>query len=360
MLPLQNLIPQVIWRGTDFSFLTKVYPTLRKPIFDESLIKWPWQEQDEDDQKTNKIFGRMTAYKADILKKRLDRVRKRAPRRADDNINRLRQFDKAAAVKAMREQYDDLLPRWKAVVLTGEAEVDAAAFAAAGPTDEGSLMFLPWANMKFSNFVEDGSKTGTEGSDPYKDWENIGFPATGEYLPLTELAKYKYHIDLGGGGGTTWTGTIQKLALPGLLFHHMTPTMDYIHDYLVPWKHYIPVSADLRDLKRKYDWAESNPVKAADIAEESTNLIRYLTSPEGYQEIFDRSIVEPLRHVIEAYQPLSLRRRQWRHWREAIRHIEEEDVLVPIYECERSCHPLQGKDWWEKTFTPESKRKRFG
>ena len=46
-------------------------------------------------------------------------------------------------------------------------------------------------------------------------------------MNLEELAHYKYQIDIGGGGGTTWTGTIQKMAMPGLLFHHITPTKDY-------------------------------------------------------------------------------------------------------------------------------------
>lgn len=35
--------------------------------------------------------------------------------------------------------------------------------------------------------------------------------ARGDRMSRPELAKYKYHIDLGGGGGTTWTGTIEKL-----------------------------------------------------------------------------------------------------------------------------------------------------
>lgn len=354
------MIPQVVWRGTDFSYLTRVYPRLRKPIFDESLIKWP-QEQDEEDQLTNKIFGRMTAFKASVVMRRLDRVRKRAPRRADHNIRRLDQFNKAAAVKAMREQYDNLLPRWKAVVLTGEAEVDAAASAASAPDN----VYLPWANMKFSNFVENGQKTHTEGSDSYKDWESIGFPATGDYMTLPDLARYKYHIDLAGGGGTTWTGTIQKLAMPGLLFHHMTPTKDYFHDYMRPWVHYIPVSSDLRDLKRKYDWAESNPIEARRIADAGTNLARYLTSPNGIEDIFNLDVVEPLRRVIEAYQPISVvhERTSWRNWRESIRQIED-DVLVPVYECEswsrETCGPLQGRDWVAKTFSVENKRHRFG
>lgn len=47
------------------------------------------------------------------------------------------------------------------------------------------------------------------------------------------------------------TGTVEKLAMPGLLFHHVSPTKDYIHDRLKPWKHYIPVRPDLKDLKAK-------------------------------------------------------------------------------------------------------------
>lgn len=370
------MIPQVVWRGTDFSYLTRLYPRLRKPIFKESLIDWPWQEQSEEDQQTNEIFGRTTAFKAAILKRRLDRVRKRAPRRADSNTRRLDQFQKAAAVKAMREQYDDLLPRWKAVVLTGEAEVDAAASHAAAASSSASSPGdapllpppLPWANMKFSSFVgEEGHKTNAEGSDSYRDWESISFPATGEYMRLPDLARYKYQIDLGGGGGTTWTGTIQKLALPGLLFHHMTPTKDYFHDYMKEWVHYIPVSSDLRDLKRKYDWAESHPVESRRIADAGTNLARYLTSPEGMEDVYNRDIVEPLRRVIEAYQPLSVMhgRVPWRNWREAIRQIEgADDVLLPVFECEshkpQTCQPLQGQDWWKRTYSVENKRKRFG
>ena len=367
-LAWEDLIPQVVWRGTDFSFLTRVYPTLRRPVFNKGLIEWPWQEQEEDDQRTNKIFGRMTALKAAIVERRLDRVRKRAPRRADQNKGRLLQFNKAAAVKALREQYDVLVPRWKAVVLTGEAEIDSAA--AHALTQPDGDMTLPWANMKFSTFVGDGGhKTHSEGSNSYKDWEKIGFPATGEYMSLLDLAHYKYQIDLGGGGGTTWSGTIQKLALPGLLFHHMTPTKDYIHDYMRPWVHFIPVSSDLHDLKRKYDWAESNPVESKKIAEAGTNLARYLTSREGLEDIFNRDVAEPLRRIIEAYQPISIvhphGRASWRNWREAIRQIEDyDDVLVPIYECEswtpRACQPLPGRNWWQTTFSVYNRRKRFG
>ena len=45
-------------------------------------------------------------------------------------------------------------------------------------------------------------------------------------LSARQLAAYRYQLDLGGAGGTTWTGTLEKLAMPGMLFHHETPAMD--------------------------------------------------------------------------------------------------------------------------------------
>lgn len=275
---------------------------------------------------TNIIGGGLSAYSAASMKERLEKKQKTNPRGpfVTKNAVLLKEFSKAAALKAMKDEYKSLFPRWQAVVLTAEAEVDAT-----GHDD------LPWANMKFSNFVINGLKVPTVGSEQYKEWEDIDFPATGEHMDLPELAHYKYHIDLGGGGGTTWSGTIEKLAMPGLLFHHMTPTKDYIHDYMKPWLHYVPVAADLSDLKEKYEWAESHPVKAKKIADEGTKLIRYLTSKEGFQDMFDKDMVEPLRRVIDSYQPISTIQedRSWSSWKDAIDQIEGKVSFTSVIEC---------------------------
>jgi hypothetical protein len=53
------------------------------------------------------------------------------------------------------------------------------------------------------------------------------------------------------GGGTTWSGTVTKLSMPGVLFHHETPTRDWYHEEMEPWKHHIPVNWDLTDLRAK-------------------------------------------------------------------------------------------------------------
>ena len=138
--------------------------------------------------------------------------------------------------------------------------------------------------------------------EEYKALQNLGINVVGDYLSISEQANYKYHIDLGGGSGTTWTGTIQKLGLPGVLFHHVTPTKDWFHDLLVPWEHYIPINTDLSDLREKYEWAESHPDEAQQIAENGTRFARWMGSAEGFGQLYEKYLVAPLRDVVLAYR----------------------------------------------------------
>ena len=62
-------------------------------------------------------------------------------------------------------------------------------------------------------------------------------------------------------GGTTHTGTISKLSMPGVLLHHETATVDSYHHSLIPWVHYVPVSSDLSDLRERVRWIEEHPEK---------------------------------------------------------------------------------------------------
>ena len=160
----------------------------------------------------------------------------------------------------------------------------------------------PKSTLSFPAQKERG-KPAAVGNPKYKQWEDIGFPLAGHGMPPEEMSKFKYHIDIGGGGGTTWTGTTGKLAMPGLLFHHITPTKDYIHDHLLPWVHYVPVQSDLSDLREKVDWAETHQDEARKIAESATEFMRQMGTPEGYENLFVEDVVKPLKGVIDAYVP---------------------------------------------------------
>lgn len=228
---------------------------------------------------------------------------------------------KTAAVSAVVQLYDILLPRWKGVVLTVEAEREAERMKEGDVSDTS----LPWANIKFSR--------GTPPIYPtyFSDLAKLGIDALGDYMYTADLSGYKYQIDLGGGGGTTWTGTMQKLSMPGLLFHHLTPTKDYFHDWMQPWIHYVPVAEDLHDLREKFDWAEANPQAAKMISANASEMMRHLGTPEGLDEIYQQAIAEPVRRMIEAYLPVSISH-PGLSWKEVLTNLEG-DSSVTKWRC---------------------------
>jgi hypothetical protein len=197
---------------------------------------------------------------------------------------------------------DKLLPRWRGVLLTSEAELGARKYNK--KTANGGESKLPWINVKFATTHVNGQKVLAAENRELQHLQSLGISAIGEPISMVEQARYRYHVDLGGGGGTTWTGTIEKLSLPGVLFHHVTPTKDWFHDLLVPWKHYIPIKTDLSDLREKFDWAESHPAEAKQIAEAGTEFARWVGSTEGFRQLYEEHFVAPLRDVMNAYQPM--------------------------------------------------------
>ena len=88
-------------------------------------------------------------------------------------------------------------PRWRAVFQSVKAE-----------TQPGST---PWIDVRFVGGVN---------TDVHEKLDERGIRVTGEKINAFNMSKYKYQIDLGGGGGTTWEGTVSKLRMPGVLFHH--------------------------------------------------------------------------------------------------------------------------------------------
>ena len=287
VLPWDELIPQLIWRGTDFRFL-QIQSGLSQPY------KWKNLMSDVD-----------TTATANEKKARL--------------------------IEILKKNYNNLVPRWKGVIYTAESELEAARTSTNSPT-------LPKINIKFTHVAEGGMHSAI-GSAEYAPFEQIGFPVAGEYMNGLELAKYKYHIDLGGGGGTTWTGTTHKLGMPGLLFHHVTPTKDYVHDFIEAWVHYVPVQSDLSDLLEKLEWAESHPKEAQRISDNATELIKRLKTLEGFEPLFQEYLLKPLQAVVQAYTPL----------RESLNSDEQQqqfeqlvgDSMKPFIECADKCKVIR-------------------
>ena len=133
---------------------------------------------------------------------------------------------------------------------------------------------------------------------------SLGIDAT-ERLTEETLAKYKYHLDLGGGGGTTWSGLIPKLTMPGVLLHHETSMKDSYFDTLKPWVHYVPVAEDLHDLGERVRWLESHPAAAQRISANANDWVRDFRRLRSLLAYNYRRLAVPLSLSLDA-KPLPL------------------------------------------------------
>lgn len=152
----EKLRNQIVWRGTDYHFLENYdFPDFQKDI---------------KPRIANFIGDSATIIAISVLSKRGDR----------------------------------LLPRWKGVLLTSQAELKER-LKTNGIRGHGNESSLPWINIKFA-----GNRVKARIPN-HRKFQEIGITTIGEYI--SDHSPYKYHIDLGGGGGTTFTGTISKLAM---------------------------------------------------------------------------------------------------------------------------------------------------
>jgi hypothetical protein len=146
-----DLIPQVVWRCTDFLYLGKLLPDLRRPDFDED------------------VAGKVGALSSSPL--------------------RVNSLTRSAVVDAMRGIYNELIPRWRGVVWTAEAERDAErinnslerkAKTTKLRTEQKRVrggMVLPWCNIKFAGTMHMGENTPAAEVEYYQKFAEYGIHA---------------------------------------------------------------------------------------------------------------------------------------------------------------------------------------
>ena len=116
-----------------------------------------------------------------------------------------------------------------------------------------------------------------------------------------DYAQYKYLLNIGGGGGTSWKTTFWAMGMPGVLFHHETPMRDSFFGKIEAWKHYIPVNEDLTDLDEQLNWAKANPEECKKISERASEFVKYMMTANGLKEHARETFVEPMKNFIQAY-----------------------------------------------------------
>jgi hypothetical protein len=130
--------------------------------------------------------------------------------------------------------------------------------------------------------------------------------------------------------------------MPGVLFHHETPTKDWFYDLMEPWVHYIPVNTDLSNLREQYDWAEANPDKVKKIAEESTKLAEYLLSSKYMDTVYKELFVDYLGEVVKAYLP------EGRSWEDCL--AQYRSINLPVEQVSECDNVRCNTEWQRGTF----------
>ena len=97
------------------------------------------------------------------------------------------------------------------------------------------------------------------------------------YVSFFDFFNYKYQMNL--------DGTVAAYRLPFLLaggslvLKADSPYYEHFYPSLAPWKHYVPVKADLSDLLEKIQWAKDHDDKAQDIARNAAQFARSHLTP---------------------------------------------------------------------------------
>ena len=102
-----------------------------------------------------------------------------------------------------------------------------------------------------------------------EDWGHIPKLPT-DYVSLSDHCKYKYLIDIEGVGYSARSKFFLHSRRP--LFYQKRRWNEYWFWDLKEYKHYIPVANNLSDLDEKIEWAEVNPDKCKEIADNAADF----------------------------------------------------------------------------------------
>ena len=104
-----------------------------------------------------------------------------------------------------------------------------------------------------------------------------------DYIPFEDFLSYRYQVDV-DGISCAWLSCFLKLASKSLMLKVQSPYKQWYYGDLLPWKHYVPVASDLRDLIDVIDWIGAHQEAAQHIAEAGRSFIREYTYERVLQE----------------------------------------------------------------------------
>ena len=111
----------------------------------------------------------------------------------------------------------------------------------------------------------------------------------GSMALLEQTKRFKYFIDIEGYEGGYSGGLKLKLQAPRLIFIQERIYKEDFFQWLVPFRHYIPVKNNLSDLVQQLEWIKQNPELERNIIREKEIFCRtYLTQDAALKRLADQ------------------------------------------------------------------------
>ena len=95
-------------------------------------------------------------------------------------------------------------------------------------------------------------------------------------VPFETFFNFKYVVDV-DGYHCAWMSLFLKLMMGSVVLKVDSPFEQWYHRLLTPWRHYIPISQDLKELEEVYGWLISHDEAAQQIAHEGIKLVSEIT-----------------------------------------------------------------------------------
>ncbi len=103
-------------------------------------------------------------------------------------------------------------------------------------------------------------------------------------VPLSTFCSYKYLVDA-DGHCCAWKSLFLKMAMGAVVLKIDSPYQQWYHHRLIPWKHYVPLAADLSDFESVYDWLREHAECAQEIARNGQQFVRGLLYEDALNEM---------------------------------------------------------------------------
>jgi hypothetical protein len=151
------------------------------------------------------------------------------------------------------------------------------------------LKGVPGTSVAFAGVIQ--------AADPEADKTRLAEAGVlADFVPLSEWTRRRFAIDI-DGNSNAWSNPFQRLLLGCCLIKVQSERgfRQWYYGDMVPWQHFVPVRADMADLREKIDWCRAHPDECEAIAAAGQALAMAMT--------FEREVARGIATINAAFGP---------------------------------------------------------